>query len=284
MWPRGPHGAAAGTGAPGDRAAPVAAILRKALSVRKPACAIVLGSGLGGLVSRMEGVRSVPFGEVGGIPEATVAGHTGAFISGKLGGREVLALSGRLHLYEGHDADAATLPVRVLRALDAQVLLLSNAAGGIGDGLGPGDLMVIADHLDFQRRPAARGSAGAVARSSGPPAYDAGLRALLLESATANGVHAREGVYAAVLGPSFETPAEIRMLARFGADAVGMSTVPEARAGHAAGMRVAAISCITNMAAGIANGKLSHEEVLATGRLAAEMFGAVVEEFVRRSD
>jgi len=257
----------------------IAAIVRDTLEVGEARCAIVLGSGLAGLVSRMEGVRTVPFGELEGLPEATVAGHRGAFIAGMLGGREVVALSGRIHLYEGHSAAVATLPIRIMQALGAPILLLSNAAGGIRRSLGLGELMVIADHLDFQWR---KGVALSAKRLQGSAVvYDADLRRRLLASAVATGARASEGVYAAVLGPSFETPAEIRMLERLGADAVGMSTAPEARLGHALGMRVAAMSCVTNKAAGISGEKLSHAEVLHAGMAAAEMFSAVVEEFVR---
>jgi purine-nucleoside phosphorylase len=260
--------------------------VRAALGVRAPACAVVLGSGLGALADDLADARRVPFAEVPGFPEATVAGHAGALLAGTLGGREVLLLAGRFHLYEGHPAALAAFPVRVLHALGARTVFVSNAAGGLRRTFAPGDLMIIADHLNLMFRsplvgPAQEGDARFPDMSA---AYDPALRAVLREAAHAAGVAVQEGVYAGLLGPSYETPAEVRMLERLGADAVGMSTVPEVIAARAMGMRVAGVSCITNLASGIGSGALAHAEVLDVGRNAAGRFRALVTEFVRRVD
>lgn len=252
------------------------------LQVGEPVCAIVLGSGLGGLASRIGNARTVSFQDIPGFPAATVAGHRGTLTAGTLDGREVLTLAGRLHLYEGHSPELAAYPVRLLHALGARTLFVSNAAGGIRRTFRAGDLMIIADHLNLQfRNPLiGKGEKGEPRFPDMSNCYDSELRALLARCAAEAGVPVREGVYAAVLGPAYETPAEIRMLERFGADAVGMSTVPEVIAARALGMRVAGMSCITNLAAGISPVRLSHEEVLETSAAAAEAFEKVVRGFV----
>ena len=271
----------------GARAARAAAnAVRDRLGVASPACAVVLGSGLGALADDLGGARRVPFAEVPGFPEATVAGHAGALLAGTLGSREVLLLAGRFHLYEGHPAALAAFPVRVLHALGARTLFVSNAAGGVRRTFAPGDLMVIADHLNLTGRnplvgPVQEGDARFPDLSD---AYDASLRHMVREAARAAGVPVQEGVYAGLLGPSYETPAEVRMLERLGADAVGMSTVPEVIVARALGMRVAGVSCITNLASGIGGAALDHAEVLAVGRAASTRFRALVTAFVRRLD
>ena len=249
-----------------------------------PVAAIVLGSGLGGLADRIEQPRRVSYAEVPGFPPSTVEGHAGVLIAGRLAGRPVVAMAGRFHLYEGHSARVAGFPVRVLRALGADVLVLSNAAGGVNRTFRPGDLMVIADHANLTGLNPLEGMVeeGDVRFPDMSEPYDAGLRALMHASAAARGVALREGVYAALLGPTYETPAEVRMLERLGADAVGMSTVPETIVARAMGMRVAGVSCITNLAAGISPEPLSHDEVLATTRRVASTFEGLIEEFVRR--
>jgi len=260
--------------------------VRDRLGVSAPACAVVLGSGLGGLADELGDARRVPFGEVPGFPAATVAGHAGALLGGTLGGREVLCLAGRFHLYEGHSAQLAGFPVRVLRALGARTLFVSNAAGGVRRTFAPGDLMVIADHLNLMFRNPLVGPVqpGDLRFPDMSDPYDASLRRVLREAARRLGTAVQEGVYAGLLGPSYETPAEVRMLERLGADAVGMSTVPEVIVARASGMRVAGVSCITNQAAGIAQHALSHDEVLEVGREAGGRFRALVTEFVRRLD
>ncbi|MDF1501904.1 purine-nucleoside phosphorylase [Roseisolibacter sp. H3M3-2] len=267
-------------------AARAADAVRERLGVRAPACAIVLGSGLGDLAHDIADARRVPFAEVPGFPTATVVGHAGALIAGTLGGREVVALAGRFHMYEGHDAALAGFPVRVVHALGARTLFVSNAAGGIRRTFAPGDLMLIADHLNMMFRNPLIGplQAGDVRFPDMSDPYDAGLRAILRRVAAEQGIRLQEGVYAGGLGPTYETPAETRMLERLGADATGMSTVPEVVVARAIGMRVAGVSCITNMACGIATHPLSHDEVLEVGREAGTRFRALVTGFVRALD
>ncbi len=273
-----PYGAAAARRA--------ADAVRERLGVRAPACALVLGSGLGALADDLADARRVPFAEVPEFPETTVVGHAGALVAGTLAGREVLLLAGRFHLYEGHPPPLAAFPARVVHALGARTLFVSNAAGGVRRTLAPGDLMVIADHLNLTGRnplvgPAEEGDARFPDMSD---PYDAALRRVLRDAGRAAGVALQEGVYAGLLGPSYETPAEVRMLERLGADAVGMSTVPEVIAAKALGMRVAGVSCITNVGSGLSLAPLDHAEVLAVGREASARFRALVTEFVRRLD
>lgn len=265
-----------------DAARRAADAVRDRLGVRAPACAIVLGSGLGALADDVADARRVPYAEVPGFPETTVVGHAGSLVAGTLAGREVLLLAGRFHLYEGHPAALAAFPARVVHALGAPVLLLSNAAGGVRRTFAPGDLMVISDHLNLTGRNPLVGpqQPGDQRFPDLTAAYDPGLRRQLREAAAATGQAVQEGVYAGLLGPTYETPAEVRMLERLGADAVGMSTVPEAIVARAVGMRVAGVSCITNPAAGIAHEALDHAEVLEVGRQAAGRFRALVTAFV----
>jgi purine-nucleoside phosphorylase len=263
-----------------------AAVIRRRMgdAFRVPDCAIVLGSGLGRLADQIEDERRLAFAEIPGFPGATVAGHAGQLIMGTLEGRPIAALAGRLHLYEGHDAALAGFPVRVLHALGAQVYIASNAAGGVRRTLAPGDLMVIADHVNLMFRnplwgPAEPGDARFPDMSA---PYDAELRALMHECGRAVNVRLHDGVYCGLLGPTYETPAEVRMLERFGVDAVGMSTVPEVIVARAIGMRAVAVSCITNHAAGISHQHLDHAEVLDVGRAVAARFEALIREFIRR--
>lgn len=246
-----------------------------------PVIGIILGSGLGGLAARIERAVSVPFAEVPGFPSATVVGHAGRLIAGMLAGRRVVALAGRFHMYEGHDAALAGFPVRVLHALGARTLFVSNAAGGVNAGFAPGDLMVIRDHVNLMFRNPLIGALqpGDERFPDMSEPYDLSLSRQLHEHAAALGFSLREGVYCGLLGPTYETLAEVRMLARLGADAVGMSTVPEVIVARALGMRVAGVSCITNHAAGISPHPLSHAEVLETTALVAERFEALVERF-----
>ncbi len=249
-----------------------------------PVAAIVLGSGLGGLAARIEGARRLPFREVPGFPLATVHGHAGVLIAGRLAGRPVVAMAGRFHLYEGHSPQLAGYPVRLLHALGAPVLVVSNAAGGVNRTFQAGDLMAIADHVNLMGRNPLEGplEPGDVRFPDMSEPYDASLRAVLHAAADETGVALRDGVYASLLGPTYETLAEVRMLERLGIDAVGMSTVPEVIVARAIGMRVAGVSCITNLAAGLSPTPLSHEEVLETTQRVALSFEGLIEEFVRR--
>ena len=268
----------------GASAARVAAdAVRASLALRdKPVAAIILGSGLGGLSADIGDARRLQFRDIPGFPAATVHGHAGQLISGTLAGRPVLALAGRFHLYEGHSARLAGFSVRVLHALGAQTLVVSNAAGGVNRTFAPGDLMSIADHSNLMWRNPLEGPLEdgdeRFPDMSGP--YDATLRETLREVALAATIPLREGVYAGLLGPSYETPAEVRMLERIGADAVGMSTVPEVIVARAIGMRVVGVSCITNLASGLSLTPLSHDEVIDTTTRVAKRFQALVTDFV----
>ncbi|MDQ6873244.1 MAG: purine-nucleoside phosphorylase [Gemmatimonadota bacterium] len=257
----------------------------KRAGARKPTVAIVLGSGLGGLANAIENAVRVPFADIPGFPEVTVVGHEGAVIVGSLGGREVAALSGRFHVYEGHHAALAAFPVRVFHALGVREMFVSNAAGGISPKLAVGDLMMISDHLNLMGTNPLVGPAqeGDTRFPDMTDAYDPGFRKVLRTAAEKLDIPLREGVYAGLLGPSYETPSEVKMLRLLGADAVGMSTVPEVIVARALGIRVAGISCITNAAAGVTGAALSHAEVLETTRRVSSAFEALVSEFVARS-
>lgn len=256
--------------------------VRERLQVGSPAAAIVLGSGLGALVDRLERPRRVPYAEVPGFYAPAVEGHRGELLCGTLGGREVLLLAGRFHMYEGHGAHASAFPVRVVHALGARVLFASNAAGGINKKFSPGTLMVIRDHLNLQFRNPLIGAVepGDERFPDMSAPYSPRLIALLHDAAKAGQFKLAEGVYAGLLGPSYETPAEVRMLATLGADAVGMSTVPEIIMARALGMEAAGVSCITNPAAGLSDAPLSHADVMEVGQRAAKQFCELVEHWV----
>ena len=267
-------------------AADVAAGIAAAIGVRcgsaRPAVAIVLGSGLGGFGEHIEHATRLRFADVPGVPRASVPGHAGELIHGMLGGREIVALSGRVHLYEGHGAEIVGLPIRVVHALGARTLLLTNAAGAIRADLRPGDLMLIRDHLNLAWRNPLIGPVqpGETRFPDMSAPYDEKLGDAFQTAARAAGARVSEGVYAAMLGPSYETPAEVRMLEQLGADAVGMSTVPEVLVARALGMRVVAVSCITNAASGVTAARLSHGEVLAVTARAAPIFERAVRDWV----
>jgi purine-nucleoside phosphorylase len=273
-------------GAPEARAAAdaVRGRVKAALAGETPIAAIILGSGLGGLARQISGGAAIPFGDIPGFPSATVAGHAGALIAGRLAGRPVLALAGRFHMYEGHDVRLAALPVRVMHALGARTLIVSNAAGGVRRTFRPGDLMLIDDHINLMFRnplvgPVEQGE-GRFPDMSAP--YDPDLRTLAREVALDAGIAVQEGVYAGLLGPAYETQAEVRMLERIGADATGMSTVPEVIVARALEMRVLGISCITNLACGLSPTPPSHEEVLETAAGAAVQLERIVSGVVAR--
>jgi len=267
-----------------EAASRAAAAIRNRVDLN-PTIGIILGSGLGGLSRKIGDAVRIPFVDIPGFPEATVVGHEGAVIVGTLGGRDVVALSGRFHVYEGHAAALAAFPVRVFRALGARDLFVSNAAGGISPKLAVGDLMVISDHLNLMGTNPLVGDLqeGDTRFPDMTDAYDPGLRRVLRTTAEKLGITLREGVYAGVLGPSYETPAEVKMLRMLGADAVGMSTVPEVIVARALRMRVAGVSCITNAAAGVTGAALSHAEVLETTSRVSAAFEALVTEYVERT-
>lgn len=233
---------------------------------------IVLGSGLGGLTRRLREPTRLGYAAIPGFPEPAVAGHAGELVAGWLGDRLVLCQSGRFHAYEGHPEETLALPVRVGAALGAGTLVLTNAAGGINRARPPGSLMLIADqvNLSFRNPLTGRVRPGEPRFPDMSDPFDPGLRARALAVAAAAGMPLGEGVYAGVLGPSYETPAEIRMLERLGADAVGMSTVAEVVTARARGLQVLGVSVVTNWAAGISPTPLTHQEVM----LAADAAGA----------
>lgn len=243
-----------------------------------PRVALVLGSGLGALAEQVEDAVAIPYGEIPGFAASTVVGHEGRLVAGRLAGVDVLAFQGRYHAYEGHAPAALATPVRTARGLGASTLIVTCAAGGVNRTFGPGTLMILTDHLNLMGRNPLVGPVRAdeIRFPDMTEPYDRALREVAEAVARDEGIEVTEGVYAAVLGPSYETPAEIRMLDRLGADAVGMSTVPEVIAARAGGMRVLGVALITNAAAGISGAPLDHEEVLAAGVEAAERFQRLI--------
>jgi len=240
--------------------------VRAAIAPRQPKVAIVLGSGLGFLGDELAKPVRVPYAKIPGFPQPGVAGHKGELIVGTLDGVPVLAQSGRFHLYEGHDPAVTALPVRVFHALGITTVILTNAAGGIRRSFHPGTLMLIADHINMTGLNPLTGQvlAGDDRFPDMSDPYDGALRAIARKVAADGRIALQEGVYAAMLGPSYESKAEIEMLKRAGADAVGMSTVPEVIAARARGLKCLGISTITNAAAGLGGATLSHAEVLET--------------------
>ncbi len=239
--------------------------------------AIVLGSGLGTFADGLEGASSVPFAEVQGMPLSTVPGHAGRFVLGKIGAVRVLVQQGRVHLYEGRSPAEVTASVRAFRRLGCRALLLTNAAGGLVPQWSLPCLMRITDHINMQGGAPLRGTE----RAHGCP-YHAQMGCALQAAAETSGVSLQAGVYLGLTGPAYETPAEIAAFARAGAQAVGMSTVAEAAAAHAVGLPVAAVACITNPAAGLGAGPLSHDEVVAAGAAIANEAGRLLEEAAPR--
>ena len=244
-----------------------------------PRIGVVLGSGLGGFVDGFPVDSQIPFREIPGFPPVSVEGHAGRLLCGRLQNRPIMILQGRAHFYEGHTMAEVVFPVRTLCRMGVETVVLTNAAGGIGQHLQPGDLMVIRDHINLMGDNPLRGPNPSALGPRFPDlsaAYDSDLRALATRILEETGGPVREGIYAAMTGPAYETPAEVRMLAALGADAVGMSTVPEAVAARHMGVRVVAISCITNLAAGIGKQPLSHAEVTETASRTAARFQKVL--------
>lgn len=254
------------------------------LGKRKPRVAIVLGSGLGFLAGEVADAIRIPYQDIPGFPEPTVAGHKAELVSGTLEGVPVIVQAGRFHLYEGHPAGIAGLPTRVFAELGIEILVVTNAAGGVRRTFQAGTLMLIADHLNLMGRNPLIGPSepGEQRFPVMHEPYDAELRALARAAAREARIQLEEGVYAALLGPSYETPAEVRMLERLGADAVGMSTAPEVLVARSRGIRCLGFSSITNPAAGITGEALSHQEVLAVGEQVARQLGVVVKGVLRK--
>ena len=250
----------------------------------RPRVGIILGSGLGGVADMIDGAVRLPYREIPGFPSSTVVGHAGELVAGTLGGTPVAALSGRFHMYEGHDARLAGFPVRVLHALGARVLIVSNAAGSVRPDLSPGTIMLLRDHVNLMARNPLAGPVeeGDIRFPDMSEPYDTGLRAIAHAVAKELGVSLEEGVYFGLLGPSYETRAEVAMLARLGADVVGMSTVPEVIVARARGMRVLGFSCVTNLACGLAAAPITHDEVIETTARVAALLQQLVRGIVSR--
>jgi len=270
---------------PADQPARIAALLG---AVRDrtdlvPRAGVVLGSGLGGLAAELEDPIAIPFSDLPGWPAATAPGHVGRLLLGRLAGTPVALLQGRFHLYEGNDPGLVVQPVLLFRALGADVVVLTNAAGGVNPAFLPGTLMVIRDHINLTGRTPLLGPN---ADELGPrfvdltEVWEPALREQLHAAARAEDIELAEGIYVGLLGPSYETPAEVRMLRTLGADAVGMSTVLEAIAARWVGLRVCGVSLVTNAAAGYTGAPLTHEEVLAAGALAGPRLARVIRRFV----
>lgn len=255
------------------------------LITTKPEIGIVLGSGLGGLADQVTDRVEIPYSEIPGFKVSTVTGHAGKLVFGKFAGKCVVMMQGRLHFYEGHGMEGVTFPMRVLKLLGVKKLILTNACGGVNSSFKAGDFMVINDYINYAGQ---NPLIGANDDSFGPrfpdmcEVFNPSLRELAKMVAKDNGLEIREGVYMWFTGPTFETPAEVRMAGILGADAVGMSTVPEAIVAHHAGIEVLGISCITNMGAGLQKQKLSHQEVYETAERVKPQFERLIEGIVKK--
>ena len=251
----------------------------------EPDVALVLGSGLGGFAENIKIETEISYSDIPGFPVSTVPGHAGKFIFGYLGDKKIVCMKGRIHFYEGYNISDVVLPARLMKMLGAKILFLTNAAGGLGEGFGAGDLMLITDHISvFAPNPLI----GPNLDELGPRfpdmsnVYKKDLQDVIRAVAKENGIDLKEGVYCQCTGPSFESPAEIKMLAKLGVSAVGMSTVNEAIAANHMGMRICGVSCISNLAAGISGEPLSHEEVQEAADKAAPLFTKLVSESIKR--
>ena len=260
-----------------------AEIIRATTPDFHPQVALVLGTGIGALAETIEDPTIIDYGELPGFPRSAVEGHAGRLVLGNLSGLSVACMQGRVHLYEGHPAANLALPIRALRLAGCETLVLTNAAGSLRAEFLPGSLMMLSDHINMT---GANPLIGNNDERFGPrfpdmtEAYDRALRSRFSDAATALGITLHEGVYLALLGPNFETPAEIQAFRRLGADAIGMSTVPECLVARHCGMRVAAISTLTNLAAGMTDKELSHEQSLAGGAEAAKDLGRLLPAFL----
>lgn len=251
---------------------------------KTPKLGLILGSGLGILAEEIEKPVKIPYRDIPDFPVSTVEGHAGQLVFGLLEGIEVVAMQGRFHYYEGYSFEKVTFPVRVMKGLGVETLIVTNAAGGINEGFSPGDLMIISDHINNMGANPLIGPNDARLGARFPDmseAYSKDLRKLAKQTATKLNLEVKEGVYVAFTGPTYETPAEIRAFRILGADAVGMSTVPEVIVARHSGLRVLGISCITNMAAGILDQPLSHGEVIETTERVKANFLSYVKELVK---
>lgn len=251
----------------------------------KPQLGLVLGSGLGVLADEIVNPVILPYTEIPGFTTSTVVGHKGQLVIGELEGKQVVAMQGRFHYYEGHGLDAITFPIRVMKAIGVDTIIVTNAAGGINESYKPGDLMLISDHINLTYRNPLIGPNDdqfGVRFPDMSEAYSKELRAIAKEVAASLGIRLQEGIYAGLLGPSYETPAEIRMLRMMGGDAVGMSTVPEVIVARHMNVKVLGISCISNMAAGILEQPLSHEEVMETTEKVKAQFLSLIHGIVAK--
>ena len=245
-----------------------------------PQVALILGSGLGAYADKLDRATAIDYADIPGFMHSTVPGHKGRLVLGERRGARCVAMQGRVHMYEGHSAAQVAYPARVLIALGAKVLIVTNAAGGLNPNWAPGSLMLIRDHIDLMRDHPLRGPNDERLGPRFPDlthAYAPELRAIAKDAAAATGVRLEDGVYCGLTGPSYETPAEVQMLQRFGGDAVGMSTVPEVIVARHMSARVIGISCITNHAAGITGAALSHDEVTATAARVRATFEQLID-------
>jgi purine nucleotide phosphorylase len=268
----------------GDPRAAAAVAAVRARSALAPRVGVVLGSGLGAVAESVEAAVAIPYGDLPGFPAAAVGGHAGRLLLGRVGGTEVAVLQGRAHYYEDGRADAMAVPIRCLAGLGCEVLLLTNAAGSLRREWGPGSVMLITDHIGFAGVSPLIGARGDDRFVDMVAAYDPDLCARMRELAQRLGLVLREGVYLWARGPQFETPAEIRAARTLGADAIGMSTVPEVILARHVGLRVVAVSLITNLAAGLAAKPLSHAQTLTTAAAGAAAIERLLHAFLERAE
>lgn len=257
--------------------------IKEKIGNKNPKIAIVLGSGLGILADEIEEKIVIKYNEIPNFPISTVEGHAGELLIGKINGKEIIAMNGRFHFYEGYDLKETTFPIRVFKILGIEKLILTNAAGGINTNYKPGDFMVINDYLSFYAESVLRGKnldEFGVRFTDMSKTFDKELSQKLKEVIQKYTGKAQEGVYAYMKGPTYETPAEIRALRILGADGVGMSTVPEAVVAHHCGIKTVAVSCITNMAAGVLDETLSHEDVKKTAEKVKFEFQKIIKEYI----
>ena len=267
-----------------ERAEKAARMIRARVKV-DPSVAIVLGSGLGAFADELKDSNAIRYDEIPGFARATVEGHAGRLVIGKSGETIIAAMQGRFHFYEGYSLEEVTFPIRVLKLLGVRTLVLTNAAGALNVEFAPGSLMVISDHINLL---GANPLTGPNDDRFGPrfpdltSVYAPELQDMVIDEARAMGLEMRRGIYAALSGPSYETPAEIHMVRTLGADAVGMSTVPEAIAARHMGLQVVGISCITNLAAGVSNRPIDHGQVMAIGESVRGQFTELLRRVVKR--
>jgi purine-nucleoside phosphorylase len=262
-----------------ERATEAARFISAKAPTRTPRAAIVLGSGLGGVADAIEDGIEIPYDEIPFFMRSTVEGHAGKLIAGSLGGLDIVAMKGRFHFYEGYSMEEVTFPVRVFAAMGIKTLVLTNAAGGTASHLGPGTLMVIIDHINMMGDNPLRGANDTRFGPRFPDmthVYTPEYIAIAHEVAREMGIKLAEGVYLGLRGPSYETPAEVRLFAKLGGDALGMSTVPEAIVARHCQIKLLAVSCITNIAAGLTRHAINHEEVIEVGVRAGRQLGELI--------